>query len=543
MLDIQMHSGLNCAFERISHPERMDSALLASQVGVAGLSLGAFSTTTDLLRAVQFGFSVWERFSHLDGDIEYFKTQLLLQKDILATWQRDWYGFTVRGGASAERLRLLKVHDKTIQSTLRSVELEVSKLDPLTVLDRARGDATARERMKWAAGQKAAAESSLARVESLQRGLFLILPLQSPHSEASIMLSLLQDGNSASTRITNQLLAAGEALPLVNRTVGLLKLRQKLDDDLERRIQYFQNNLPAQSMHLPQILSGLSLEKGTAGTRSLGSSEGNSIIVEWKGYAVSYGKQAILLRGRNDNLARMLHATPKPEEMLTLHCEGYFDDIQNKRYGFVFVSPAGVGEEVVSLNQLLNKPPPEELPSLEQRYQLAYSLALALCILFAIEWLHKGIRSHNVLFVRKENDIRWARPYLCGFAYSRPDKPNELSEKLEHSERFNVYRHPLAQGMPREGYRKTFDIYSLGVILFEIAMWGTAFQFWRQDANEFRKDLTKPSNQKRIAHRMGVDYRDAMMKCLDGSFEGNESLASKAFFKEVVEVLRCHLPD
>jgi hypothetical protein len=521
----------------------MESALLAGQVGVAGLSLAAFSSTIDLVRAVQIGLSVWERFSNLDDDVGFYKTQLLLQKDILDSWLRDWYSFTVDGAVSIGRLRLLKVHDNTIQSTLRSAQNELSKLEPMHILEKDRGRATAGERMKWAAGQKYNAESAIVRVEALLRGLYMILPLQSPHPEASILAALLQNGDLHLTRLPNGLVGEGESLPLVGRTIELYRLRQRLDEDLEKRIVNFQSSIPGQSLSNASIPSDLLVEEETAGSRSWGKRDGKSVMVEWKSYRVSQGQKAILLRGRNDNLARMLHATPKPEEMVTLQCIGYFDDVETTRYGFIFASPASGSEGIISLNRLLTKPPPEKLPTLEQRYQIAYSLAMTLWILLTMDWLHKGIRSHNVLFVCRGHDIRWARPYLCGFAYSRPDKPDEISEKLEHSEPFNVYRHPLGQGQPQEGYRKTFDIYSFGVVLFEIATWGTAFPLWNQDATAFRKELCKPSNQKRIAHRMGVDYRDAMMKCLDGSFEPQETSASKAFVVEVVEVLRRQLSD
>ncbi|ERF77248.1 hypothetical protein EPUS_05817 [Endocarpon pusillum Z07020] len=518
----------------------MNSAFRAGQVGVAGLSLGAFSTTFDLIQSVKSGLSVWERFSNLDNDVDFFKTQLLLQKDILDSWLRDWYGQPAHR-VSMGKLRILRTHDNTIQSTLRSVQSELSKLEPMHILGKDRGQATAGERMKWTAGQKHNAESTLAKVEALLRGLYMILPLQSPHPEASILALLLQNGPPILTRMANELLGEGESLPLIERTIELCRLRQKLDEDLDKRIAEFKSSIPGRNLSNASIPTDLLVEEGAAGSRSWGKRDGKPVMVEWKNYQLSQGQRAILLRGRNDNLARMLHATPKPDEMVTLQCIGYFDDVQHKRYGFVFASPAVEGEEMVSLNRLLNKPPPEELPSLEQRYQVAYSLGMTLWILLSIDWLHKGIRSHNVLFVSRGHDICWTRPYLCGFAYSRPDKPDEISEKLEHSERFNVYRHPLAQGQPQESYRKTFDIYNFGVILFEIGTWATAFPLWNHDAAAFRRELCKPSNQKRIAHRMGVDYRDAMIKCLDGSFESQETSVSKAFFVEVVEVLRRQL--
>ena len=94
------------------------------------------------------------------------------------------------------------------------------------------------------------------------------------------------------------------------------------------------------------------------------------------------------------------------------------------------------------------------LPTLEDRYHAAHRLSLSLAILHTAEWLHKSIRSHNVLFPKQQGRVVWSRPYLVGFEFSRPDKPGELSEKPEESARYNLYRHLKSQGTPSETFRK-----------------------------------------------------------------------------------------
>lgn len=314
-------------------------------------------------------------------------------------------------------------------------------------------------------------------------------------------------------------------------------LQQELDEELAKRVANWQ--LSAQGMvGLTTVKpSPLHAEDGTGGTRSSALVNGKTYLVEWKDYAMLQGPLGAELRGRRDNLVRMLKAEPKPEEMLTLHCTGYFDDIGQHRYGLVFDVPISGNESIVSLNSLLREARLEHLPPLQHRFHIAYRLALSLSTSFFMEWLHKGLRSHNIIFIRNGNDIRWNQPYLCGFTYSRPDKQGETSEKLAHSGRFNVYRHPLTQNAPRPDYRKAFDVYSFGVILFEIATWRPAFKLWDQDAVKFQKDITSATTLSRIAHAMGTDYRDAMLKCLDGSFDHSDDV-TRAFFQEVVEVLR-----
>lgn len=497
----------------------------------------------DMINLVKRGFDAWEEVSNLNEDFAFFTTELLLQKDILDSWQRDWFGFRERGEAvSVGKLRLLKAHEGTMHETLRSLEAELDKLESMRVLGHQIQPESTGERLLWIGKGKQEAKEGLRRVEVLLRGLYTILPRQSPHPAAVVLLNLPETGNQHLAQLSHTM-DGSESAQLVQQAIVLKTMRAQLDEDLERRIDAFQSGIPGASLSDIAVPANLEVETGTAGGRSWGHSGNRPVMVEWKDYRILQGQQAIRIRGRVDNMARLLHATPKPAELMTLHCEGYFDDVANKRYGFVFSSPAIGSEEVTSLNKLLTKPPPERLPTLGQRYCIAYQLGLTMFFLLSTEWLHKGLRSHNILFCHQGDNVRWSRPLLCGFAYARPDKPDEVSEKLEHSERFNVYRHRLAQGQPQEGYRKSFDIYSFGVLLFEIATWNTAFPLWNLNATEFQKELTKPNNQKRVAHRMGVDYRDAMLKCIDGSFEGDQGSVTKRFFVEVLEVLRLSLVD
>ena len=126
----------------------MDSAVLAGQIGVAGLSLGAFSVTLDLIHAVQDGLGIWEQFSNLDDDVKLFRTQLLLQHDILDSWVRDWYGSSTQQGPSIGKLRLLRTHGTTVHRTLESLRDELKKILPLKVLEN-HAQTTPTECMLW----------------------------------------------------------------------------------------------------------------------------------------------------------------------------------------------------------------------------------------------------------------------------------------------------------------------------------------------------------------------------------------------------------
>nr|OQO29486.1 hypothetical protein B0A51_03014 [Rachicladosporium sp. CCFEE 5018] len=507
----------------------MDSALLAGRVGVAGLGLGAVSTGIDLVHVIRSALDAWDQFSNAERDVSFFRAKLLLQRAILDSWRSYWYGYRKNGRVSIDELQLLGAHDSTIKTILASVHDELRYLDPVKVLHRAQQSLAASSKVTWIAGQEKVAQDALQRVESLLSGLYRLLPPLSPHAEAQMMMALYDIDQS---RMHNN---QQRPLPLIQRVAQLRQLNEDLDDELQQRIDTWQTQSKTIADVMAPQPTGLVPEVGTAGTRS----RGKGVLVEWKAYAVLQGAHGVELRSRRDNLARLLKARDKPEELLALSGAGYFDDVANKRYGFVFESPArGTDASIVSLNTLLRDARAESLPSLEHRYLIAYRLALSLSILFVVGWLHKGLRSHNILFVKEGEQLQWTQPYLCGFAFSRPDKPNEVSEKLEHSERFNLYRHPMTQNAPRLGYRKAFDIYSFGVILFEIAAWTPAFTRWKHDPIKFREELIKPSDLARVAHWMGSDYRDVMLKCLDGTFEQDGLEVPRMFFPEVVEVLR-----
>jgi hypothetical protein len=180
----------------------------------------------------------------------------------------------------------------------------------------------------------------------------------------------------------------------------------------------------------------------------------------------------------------------------------------------------------------------DQLPTLEERYQIAYSLGLSIAILHTTGWLHKSIRSHNVLFLTQNKRLVWTRPYLVGFDYSRPDARDESSEKPEQSKRFDIYRHPLSQGTPNERYRKEFDYYSFGAILVEIAGWRPIWEVWADGtpSEKFRAQLIATAEQK-VPHRMGRDYAEATLKCLNGELARQSGSEQRAFFIEVVEML------
>jgi hypothetical protein len=210
-----------------------------------------------------------------------------------------------------------------------------------------------------------------------------------------------------------------------------------------------------------------------------------SVLVEWKEYDYQMPGSPSpppLIVNRVQKLATLLGAPNKPKAFRILHCLGYFDNLQRSshnleedsdledddldaRIGFVYEKPPSSTPEssLVCLFDLLSSAPK---PPLTDCIALAKSLANSLFYLHSVNWLHKGLRSQNILLLGAGiRGITYSQPYLTGFDFARPARRDEMTEVPEDNFQYNMYRHPSTQGHgfgPRESFRKSFDIYSLG---------------------------------------------------------------------------------
>ena len=286
------------------------------------------------------------------------------------------------------------------------------------------------------------------------------------------------------------------------------------------------------------------------------------------------------------DLATTLNS-PRSDDYATLQCKGYFEE--NMQFCFIYHLPPGCEPPPTS------KPPPSLLeqvtssfkPSVTARIRLAYHLALSISKIHNDGWLHKGIRSENVLFFPR----RWGgprsldNPRLVGFDFARKEGPDEYSEKpllvepsiltpifiyslasfdtlinknlKRRKTDINIYRHPDALRDPNTTFAREHDYYGLGVVLVEIAVWRSAKSILKKHAdlqrgeckeNDVRKirdillDEDSQENHPRdIAFRMGEIYWNVVKLCLTGDFGVPKSAQEQltlAFERDVVGQLR-----
>lgn len=209
----------------------------------------------------------------------------------------------------------------------------------------------------------------------------------------------------------------------------------------------------------------------------IAGTEPKKVLVNWKGMPDMDLDPNQPSLSPVEELTALLMA-PKPSEFCIPPCLGYCEIVSEdspRKLGLIFDNPPQVDQQRHPIS-LLEAIAEITRPSLTQRVALAHNIAHCLLYLHSVNWLHKGLRSENILLFSSpdEGAVIVTSPYLTGFEYSRRARFNEATTEVPRVGSMEVYRHPDIQvnGLgPKCYYRKTFDIYSLGIVLIEIAHW------------------------------------------------------------------------
>ncbi|OBT83066.1 hypothetical protein VE02_08773 [Pseudogymnoascus sp. 03VT05] len=226
---------------------------------------------------------------------------------------------------------------------------------------------------------------------------------------------------------------------------------------------------------------------------------GAAAWVEWKAYRSTRHKDengkfhygpTPLATANLERLAAILHIDKRPTQFRVPLCAVYFDDEINQRFGLIYQVPYAT----------------PHLPPLQSRISVAKELVTSLYFLHAVNWLHKGLRDESILVLTQNGSPDYSQPFISDFEYSRPDESDLTTTAAPDT--WAVYAHPDYQGFDRKTYRKTFDIYSLGIILLEIALWKPAEEIlgFEQPSvstggrDKFRKRRTRSLRRRKFIH-------------------------------------------
>ncbi|KAM0429268.1 hypothetical protein ACHAPT_006482 [Fusarium lateritium] len=285
----------------------------------------------------------------------------------------------------------------------------------------------------------------------------------------------------------------------------------------------------------PQVLSQGKQTRTLCKLRS----DGSTVLVEGAQYPDSLPDSDIqLLNERIAMLALLLKLAGHPYFKPLPSCHGYIR-YSHTQFGLVYSLPewADPSREPIPLYSLLpttsrrnfasagmtKRIGRNTLPTLEERYCLAHALADGVLSLLSVSWVHKSLCSWNILLFRSRTNqgaIDFSQPLIVGFGVSRREKPEEVTiDTSDADSSLRLWQHPDLRGDTHVRFQPKYDLYSLGLTLFEIAMWQDLPSF--DGHGDLQTYVLNHSGV--VAHRMGTAYRDAMMACLDDDFRWDEA--------------------
>ena len=404
--------------------------------------------------------------------------------------------------------------------------------------------------------------------ESLAALLRDIISRSNVISELDVIKELLQSTSVASS----EAVASAASLKRIRLILGLGKSgveaqRPNKSSNLKLKLKYLKPKyLIRESMHTHPV------------GREIACYKSGTVLVEWRFMKTNTELQA---RHNVDQLAILLGNTNEGF-FHSLHCIGVMPkdsafapaDNAYVAYGLVFNlersrSAPSTLPTLMSLSNIYAK---SRRPSLNERLCIALAVAETVLQLHTTGWLHKGIRPDNVLFLAADSQGWETRtvdgPFLAGYEFARPSIGE--TETVPSQPNLDIYRHPSTQGPARSNFRRAFDLFALGCILLEIALWRCLRDILLQASDKmteasmdekhgysYRKDSYKLSGWNRVdaakerlllngkkedlvelAFYAGETFRDAVFLCfhpLDDDEPDDEGLDTQRI---VVESIR-----
>ncbi|KAF2474445.1 uncharacterized protein BDR25DRAFT_351996 [Lindgomyces ingoldianus] len=290
--------------------------------------------------------------------------------------------------------------------------------------------------------------------------------------------------------------------------------------------------------------------------RSYAKLHEKQILIEWRTLRTSEacGEEGLRRTRQAAKLAGIFkELTGQPKNYLTLDCVGYIDQKDHipARLGIAFTVPSlpqiphDHSSSSLTLHDYLTERDFEYFqPDLGSRFRLAYELALGFLQFHQLGWMHKNIRSHNVIFLPETPTASIQSPRIVGFGYSRPAEGG-ISDRPVLNEEINIYCHPDYQNDSAVSFRLQYDLFAIGLLLFEIGKWRPLSNYFRR--LKARDRCVKPSNfvarlleseAEDLEFRLGKKFTSAILFCLQTTKSELGDMDLKIeYFKNVIDTL------
>ena len=261
----------------------------------------------------------------------------------------------------------------------------------------------------------------------------------------------------------------------VHTASRLKETRLKLAVDLSKSEEAVNDDAP--SLKTPRsvrLKSGdVVIDQLLTDSRSLATYNMRPVMVEWKAFEKRWAGK---LKPRIEALGILL-SKANDNSIGSLPFLGIFQEYDQNRYALVFeIRPfldAGLAAHPKAIKTLHDRLS-QTAPPIKERVSIALSLARAVRQLHTAGWLHKGIRSENLLFfdTGKEDHKALQGPYLADFGFARNVGLTEFSEPVMNaSDAVSRALYTHKSYLEGSSFCKSFDIFSLGLVLLEIGLW------------------------------------------------------------------------
>ncbi|CAO2648655.1 Nn.00g079220.m01.CDS01 [Neocucurbitaria sp. VM-36] len=552
----------------------------------AGAVAGFISLTLTLFQSCVQAFELFQTAQHINADGDLFITRLQWEQYRLLQWG-DKVGLETQSSSknyfnwqlaisllgqleslltSAEKLRtkyhLDVVQEDVTQSETASnprtlptgIERWIASLKPDILTFKGRiieANNSVLKRLRWAAMGRDQANAIIGDITDLGSRLYQLLDSLDQERRARVDEILLRNILSRSSTASeveqiqqllisypsqnNEAVQAAASLKQIRLIIGADTRKDEIKTTVSKQTK---NHMPSITKLKYKKLAPYTSDRPLSYEgMELARYNREPVLVEWKLVEGPLWEQ---MHKQVQCLAVML-ASPAGKDSQSLLCIGYLPWEERELYALVYNIPGDPKQEVWSLKTLYDLIAEQPHLSLRSRFEIANKMAHVLWQLHTAGWLHKSLRSSNIIYLAPKGasavDFLQSPPYLIGYEYARPDTTSAaVFTQLPDTELLNdLYRHPQARGVRREKYRKQFDMYALGCILLEIGLWqqlcSIAATFLDTNLVQNMQEATKSNTNVELPSFLGIEDQQKLLETLRHS-TGDAFV--KAFTKSVL---------